>query len=160
VIRRHDMPSHQPADYHCPFCNVVSGGETDRNRQADVVARDELTTALIAPKWWPNNRGHVLVIPNRHYENLYDVPDNVLAAISATAKKVAVALRTAYGCEGTSTRQHNEPAGGQDVWHFHVHVFPRYEGDNLYQRHDEPIWATPEERAPYAERLRRAVSLS
>jgi histidine triad (HIT) family protein len=76
---------------------------------------------------------------------------------NATARKVAVALRAAYSCQGTSTRQHNEPAGGQDVWHLHVHVFPRCEGDRLYQRHDEPISATPEERAPYAELVRRAL---
>jgi histidine triad (HIT) family protein len=75
------MLSHAPSDYRCPLCNVVNGGETERNRQADIVLRDELTTALIAPKWWPDNRGHVLVIPNQHYENLYDLPDPVLAGV-------------------------------------------------------------------------------
>jgi len=103
--------------------------------------------------WWPKNRGHVLVVPNDHYENLYEIPDDVLAAVYATAKRIAGALRAAYGCDGTSTRQHNEPGGGQDVWHFHVHVFPRYEGDRLYQTHDAARWVSAEERAPYAEKL-------
>jgi histidine triad (HIT) family protein len=149
------MCTHEPSGYRCPFCLVVNGGETERNRQADIVARDDLTTALIAPKWWLNNRGHVLVVPNEHYENLYDVPDAVLAAVYVAAKRMALALRATYGCDGTSTRQHNEPHGGQDVWHLHVHVFPRYAGDDLYQNHRETMWASAEERLPYAEKLRR-----
>ena len=63
-------------------------------------------------------------------------------------------MKAAYDCEGTSTRQHNEPAGYQDVWHLHAHVFPRYPGDRLYERHEEKRWATPEERAPYAANAR------
>lgn len=63
----------------------------------------------------------------------------------------------AVGCDGTSTRQHNEPAGSQDVWHLHVPVFPRYEGDRLYERHEEKRWASPEERAPYAANVRAAL---
>ena len=66
-------------------------------------------------------------------------------------------LKTAYRCEGTSTRQHNEPAGYQDVWHLHAHVFPRYPGDRLYERHEEKRWASPEERAPYAAKLRAVL---
>lgn len=60
--------------------------------------------------------------------------------------------------DGTSTRQHNEPAGYQDVWHLHVHVFPRYDGDRLYERHEEKRWASPAERAPYAAKLRAVLS--
>lgn len=53
-----------------------------------------------------------------------------------------------------STRQHNEPAGCQDVWHLHVHVFPRYDGDDLYLSEALPGWVAFEERQVYAERLR------
>ena len=73
----------------------------------------------------------------------------------ATAGRVAVAIRETYECEGTSTRQHNEPGAAQDVWHLHVHVFPRREGDDLYARDAEWRRTTPEARAPHAERLRR-----
>jgi histidine triad (HIT) family protein len=97
------------------------------------------------------------VIPNEHVENLYGIDDDLLGAVYATVKRVALGLKTAYGCEGTSTRQHNEPAGNQDVWHLHVHVFPRYAGDLLYQRHEEKRWATPDERAPYAAKLRAVL---
>ena len=123
----------------------------------DMVWRDERTTAFISPRWWPKNHGHVLVIPNEHVENLYAIDDDLLGAVYATAKRIAIGLKEAYRCDGTSTRQHNEPAGDQDVWHVHVHVFPRYPGDRLYQRHEELRWATPAERAPYAAKLRAVL---
>jgi histidine triad (HIT) family protein len=52
--------------------------------------------------------------------------------VHALTRLAALALKAVYVCEGVSTRQHNEPAGGQDVWHYHVHVTPRFEGDNFY----------------------------
>jgi histidine triad (HIT) family protein len=145
---------HEPPEYTCPFCRLLGGVETERNRLNDIVWRDEATTAFISPKWWPENEGHVIVIPNAHVENLYEISVGDLAAVYATVQLVAVAMREAYNCEGTSTRQHNEPGGGQDVWHFHVHVFPRREGDDLYERNAELDWARPEQRAPFAAALR------
>ena len=112
----------------------------------------------MSPKWWERNPGHAIVIPNGHYENLYEIPDPALAAVYATAKRLAVVMKAAYGCEGTSTRQHNEAAAGQDVWHFHAHVFPRYFGDGLYENDRRARWTSPEERAPYAERLRERLA--
>jgi histidine triad (HIT) family protein len=146
--------SHQPPDYQCPFCAVAAGRELPGayTQPADVVYRDAEVTAFIAAAWWPNNRGHVIVIPNQHCENVYDIPDALLAAVQLAGKRVALALRAAYSCDGTSFRQHNEPGGYQDVWHYHLHVFPRYLGDNLYG--SARRWTTPEERRPYAERLR------
>jgi histidine triad (HIT) family protein len=150
--------SHEPPGYDCPFCRVARGEETDYNRHDDVVWRDPETVAFVSPRWWPANAGHVIVIPCAHVENLYAVDDELLGAVQATVKRVAIAMRTAYGCAGTSTRQHNEPAAGQDVWHYHVHVFPREQGDGLYARDAEYRWATADERAPYAARLRAEVS--
>ncbi len=148
---------HEPSDYVCPFCTHLEGLENERNCRDDIVAREELAFARIAPKWWPANPGSLLVIPTAHYENLYEIPDEVGAAIWSLTRRVATALKLAYGCDGVSTRQHNEPAGNQDVWHLHVHVFPRYAGDQLYLRHDEARWVSPEERTPYARRLRHAL---
>lgn len=151
------MIRHAPPGYDCPFCAVAAGRDTEHNRASDLVLRDDETTAFVAPKWWNGNPGHVLVIPNEHYENVYEIPDVLLGRVHASAGRVARMLRDAYGCDGTSTRQHNEPAGNQDVWHLHVHVFPRYDGDRLYERHGETRWPSPEERAVYAERLRAAT---
>lgn len=108
--------------------------------------------AFIAPGTWPNNKGHVIVIPTGHHENIYDMPDEALEVVYKLVKKLSVAIRKTYGCDGTSTRQHNEPSGDQDVWHFHVHVFPRYKDDNLYRTDRISIDAA--ERAPYAKKLK------
>jgi histidine triad (HIT) family protein len=153
------MHSHQPADYVCPFCRVVAGDDVEANwtKQSDVVCRDTLTTAFINAAFWPANPGSVVVVPNAHYENVYDIPEDVLGAVQVTGKRIALALKAAYRCDGTSFRQHNEPAGSQDVWHYHLHVFPRYHGDNLYVRSRERRVVTPAERAPYALKLRAAL---
>jgi histidine triad (HIT) family protein len=149
---------HAPPGYVCPFCDLLAGVDSELNTQNDIVWRDERTIALICPKWWAGNDGHVLVVPIAHVENLYEIEEPDLFAVAATTKRIALALKKAYGCDGISTRQHNEPAGNQDAWHLHVHVFPRYTGDLLYERHEEQRWVTPAERAPYAERLRRCLT--
>jgi histidine triad (HIT) family protein len=91
----------------------------------------------------------------RHYENLYELPDEAGHAVHDLVREVAIAIRRTYdGCQGVSTRQHNEPAGNQDAWHYHVHVFPRYAGDQLYASRPYPEFVTADQRRPYAERLR------
>ena len=152
------MQSHQPAGYRCPFCRVAAGQDVEANgtRQSDVVYRDEVVTAFVNASFWPANPGPVVVVPNAHYEHVYDIPDDILVAVQVVGKRIALAMKAAYGCDGTSFRQHNEPAGSQDVWHYHLHVFPRYTGDELYLTRKRK--APPAERAPYAERLRSAVT--
>jgi histidine triad (HIT) family protein len=96
----------------------------------------------------------VLVVPIRHYENLYGLPADAGHAVHDLVREVAIAMRHTYGCDGVSTRQHNEPAGNQEVWHFHVHVFPRYPADRLYMSAPDPEYVTADQRGLYAERLR------
>ncbi|PKH44342.1 histidine triad (HIT) family protein [Nocardioides alpinus] len=150
---------HEPADYDCPFCRLQTGVHDEHNQPEDVVGVTDLAFARIAPKWWPANAGAALVIPRAHHENLYGIPAEVGHAVWDLTQQVAVAMREAYGCEGTSTRQHNEPAGNQDVWHLHVHVFPRHHDDRLYERHRSTRWVPPQEREPYAERLAAVLDL-
>lgn len=145
------MHNHEPAGYHCPFCSFPA------EREPEVVYRDELVFSIVAPRWWPRNAGHLLIIPVDHHENLYDLPAADGHAIFDAAQTLARAMRTAYGCAGVSTRQHNEPAGNQDVWHFHQHLFPRYPGDDLYGTLPQPDWLTADRRHRYAERLREAL---
>jgi histidine triad (HIT) family protein len=67
-------------------------------------------------------------------------------------------MKQVYDCDGVSTRQHNEPAGNQDVWHYHLHVTPRYHGDRFYETMAiEKTLMLPEERAWHAQRLSRAI---
>jgi histidine triad (HIT) family protein len=151
--------SHEPSGYRCPFCALLRADFDERNLPSDVVAVTERAMVRIAPKWWPHNPGAALVIPRVHVENLYDLTAEDGRALWELTQQTAVALRTAYGCEGTSIRQHNEPAGGQDVWHLHVHVFPRWSGDDLYRRDAEASWASVGERERYALRLRAQLGL-
>ncbi|MDA1361120.1 HIT family protein [Glycomyces luteolus] len=146
--------SHEPPGYHCPFCNLLAGHSDGVANVEDIVHRDGHAAAFVSPRWWPNNRGHVLVVPTGHHENLYSIPADAYAAVGDLVREVAVAIRATYGCDGVSTRQHNEPSGNQDVWHLHVHVFPRYEGDRLYSSNPLPGWADAAERQVFAERLR------
>src|SRR5258708_30314798 len=130
------MYSQKPQDYICPLCQIAKGETTAKgSSEEDVFYRDDFITAFIAGKWWRSNPGHVIIIPNQHIENLYDMPEEIGHKIFDFSKEVAVAFKKAYGAEGVSTRQHNEPAGNQDVWHYHLHIYPRYEEDNLYLNH-------------------------
>ena len=149
------MISYQPEDYVCPFCDWLSGNETEYKQNADIVYQTDTVTAFTAPKWWVNNPGHVIVIPNAHEENLYEISEQSLQHVYSAVKKVAMAIRKTYNCTGVSTRQHNEPDGNQDVWHFHVHVYPRFKNDRLYQNHDNKRFVGPEERQVYADRLKK-----
>ena len=148
--------NHEPPGYRCPFCDLVAGREDERgiNTPGDIVRRSELATAFISPRWWPKNHGHVLVVPNAHHENIYDLPPSSGHAVHDLVREIAVGLRQSYDCAGTSVRQHNEPAGNQDAWHYHVHVFPRYPGDDLYGSRPYPEFVSAAERRPYADRLR------
>ncbi|HET8845269.1 MAG TPA: HIT domain-containing protein [Ktedonobacteraceae bacterium] len=145
---------HAPENYVCPFCRVVQGTYDALIMRQDVVFEDTLVTAFIAPYWWPNNEGHVLIIPNEHFENLYDLPRLYAHRIQDLAQAIALAFKQVYHCHGVSTRQHNEPAGNQDVWHYHLHVFPRYIDDSLYQSFRSREIAPPEKRWAYAEKVR------
>lgn len=150
---------HEPADYACPFCRIQQGIHNEHNQPEDVVGVTDLAFVRIAPKWWPGNPGAALVIPRAHHENLYAIPTDVGHAVWDLTQRVAVAMRTAYDCEGISTRQHNEPAGNQDVWHLHVHVFPRYEEDRLYARNAEAAYADSRAREPFAAKLAVKIEL-
>lgn len=151
------MYTHAPPAYQCPFCAMVRGEDNEPwSTQADVVHRDAKTTAWVNGRWWANNPGGVIVVPNEHVENLYGLERELAGDIHETARRIALAMRSAFACEGTSTRQHNEPGGMQEVWHYHLHVFPRWVGDDLYG--SDARLTTPEERAPYVAALRQALS--
>lgn len=150
------MYRHAPPDYVCPFCLLVAGGDNAPPYacQSDVVLRSEHVTAFINARWWVNNPGHLLVMPNAHIESMFELLPDIAAHVHEAARQVALALKHVYRCDGVSTRQHNEPAGDQEVWHYHLHVFPRYGGDRLYESIHEHRYTTWQEREPYAVRLR------
>lgn len=108
-----EMYNHAPKDYICPFCLIAQGIESEHiyTKQDDIVYKNEFVTAFIGSGWWKNNKGHVIIIPNNHFENIYDLPDDISAEIHKLERKIAIALKEVYKCDGVSSRQHNEPCG-------------------------------------------------
>ena len=148
------MYHHAPAGYICPFCLLVQGKESIQSQlnQTDIVIQTADTTAFMATRKFPNNQGHVLIVPNEHFENIYDLPLELSSKVHVLSRDVALAMKSEYQCDGILIRQHNEPAGDQNIWHYHLHVIPRYQNDNFSSTQKIPFEA--DERAKCAQKLR------
>jgi len=121
----------------CQFCKLVS-----KEADASVVYEDERTMAFLDIR--PVNEGHTLIIPKAHFENIYEIPDDEIAHLYRIVKKVASAVKKGVNAEGVSVTQHNGSAALQRVFHLHVHVIPRYEGDRLAMRSRHLVQDTQE----------------
>ena len=111
-------------DSECVFCKIVAG-------EIDSIPVYEDANTLAFMDINPIAYGHTLVIPKQHWQNLYEVPDDQLAYVTATAKRVATAIRKALVPDGVSLVQANGKGAAQSVLHFHMHVIPRTLGDEL-----------------------------
>lgn len=153
------MYNHASKDYECPICLGIKGIESDKTlvKQDDIVYGDDVVTAFINSFWIKNNPGHVVVVPNQHYENIYDIPDGVAAQIHKIAKNIALAMKQAYTCGGITTLQNNEPAGNQHAFHYHFHIFPRYDNDELHANMMNKQLADPVQRKEFAEKLKKEL---
>lgn len=79
----------------------------------------------------PATEGHVIILPKEHYANVFELPEDVASKVFVVAKKVAAALKEVTGCAGVNILQNNGEAAGQTVFHFHMHVVPRYDENIL-----------------------------
>lgn len=146
--------SHAPEAYVCPFCGLVNSDVSDPKNRCeleDLVYHDEGLMVFMAVDGFGPHEGHAMISPTEHYETLYEIPDHIMQRIGLMTRQVAIAMKDAWSPEGVSTRQHNEPAGNQHVWHYHLHVFPRYHDDMLYRQLRHPV--DPEVRATKAREL-------
>lgn len=123
--------------------------------EAAVVLVDANVFAFVPLHHYAGIKGNCLVAPRSHYENVLDIPDSLGSDFFRATRRLAHAMQNAFGCEGISTRQHNGPAGDQDVWHFHLHVLPRYTNDGLHA--GQKVLYTTEERIELAASLRAAL---
>jgi histidine triad (HIT) family protein len=112
------------ADPDCVFCKIVAG-----ELPATVVAEDERTLAFMDIA--PATRGHALVIPRAHSEDIRSVPEDDLQAVAAAARTLAVRMGEQLGAAGVNLLNSCGRAAWQTVFHYHVHVIPRYDGDPL-----------------------------
>ncbi len=153
------MYNHASADYQCPICLAVDGVETEATwiRPQDIFFRDDLVLSFISSKFIAGNEGHPIIVPVEHFENLYDMPDEVSHRIMDLAKRVAIALKNVRNCDGVTLLQKNEPAGAQHAFHFHLHVVPRFNGDKFHQELLSAHRSEPHERIAYATALRNIV---
>ncbi len=100
-----------------------------REIPAEIVYEDDDTLAFLDIR--PTNPGHTLVIPKKPFQNIFDIDDETLAAVMRAVRKIAPAVRDAVGAEGLNITMNNEAAAGQVVFHYHVHVIPRFGNDTF-----------------------------
>ncbi|EHP86141.1 HIT family protein [Methanotorris formicicus] len=105
----------------CIFCKIVS-----KEIPAKIIYEDEDTMAFLDIN--PRNRGHTLVIPKKHYETLDEMPDEEMAKLMKTIKKVIEILKP-LNFDGYNIVNNNKPVAGQEVPHVHFHIIPRYQND-------------------------------
>jgi histidine triad (HIT) family protein len=134
------------ADPDCIFCKIVAGELPARK-----VDEDEHTISFLDISPW--TRGHSLVIPREHTRNLYTAPEEALLHTGVAAQRLALRMRDRLDCDGVNLLNSCEPAAWQTVFHYHVHVIPRYDGDPL-QTPGKPQDLGDEELDAIAEELR------
>jgi histidine triad (HIT) family protein len=108
----------------CLFCKVVAGAIP-----AHKIFEDAQTLAFLDIA--PGATGHCLIIPKVHAEGIFDVPSEVWAALMESSRVVAIRLREALPCDGINLVQNSGKAAFQSVFHVHIHLLPRYAGDDL-----------------------------
>ncbi|TAK58814.1 HIT family protein [Patescibacteria group bacterium] len=125
-----------------------------REIPAEIVYEDEKTFAFLDIR--PNNHGHTLVIPKERYRNILDIPEDLWLAVMKTVHMLAPVIKKAVGADGINIAMNNEPAAHQLVFHAHVHIIPRFEGDQY-----QPWTGTPYkegEAKMIAEKIRGSLS--
>ena len=136
--------------HSCPLCLYGAGGST----RALIVYDDEAVLVVPSLHQKRRNHGHCLVITREHVPDIYALPDTLAGPVLRAVAAAARATKKAFAADGVSVRQNNDPAGGQDVFHVHFHVVPRFAGDDFddseYQRLSERT------RIEQAEAARRA----
>ena len=111
-------------DENCIFCKLANGEIPTATLYED----DDFRVILDAG---PAAKGHALILPKEHYANLYELDDEVAAKVLPLAKKMITKLTDILGCDGYNLVQNNGEAAGQTVFHFHLHMIPRYKDDGV-----------------------------
>lgn len=109
---------------NCIFCKIAAGEIPSATLYEDEDFRVILDVA-------PASKGHALILPKEHYANLYELDDALAAKALVLAKKMITELKEIVGCDGYNVLQNNGEAAGQTVFHFHMHLIPRYKEDTV-----------------------------
>jgi histidine triad (HIT) family protein len=138
----------------CVFCQIIR-----KEAPANIVYEDEQVVAFLSHR--PVNVGHTLVVPKKHYVNIYEISEDEAAYLFRIVKRVASAVRGAVGAEGIRIVQNNGEAAGQVVFHLHVHIIPmkprnQFSHDGDFR--DPTGQRSADELKEDAEKIRRSLS--
>ena len=136
-------------DQNCIFCKIA-GGEIP----SSTVYEDEDFRVIL--DLGPASKGHALILPKQHYKVLCELDEAIAAKVMPLAAKIGKAMKKSLGCAGFNVVQNNGTEAGQTVFHFHVHIIPRYEGGPSMVTWD-PGKAEPEELAKISATIREAI---
>lgn len=109
----------------CIFCKLANGVFPTNS-----IYEDEDFNVILDLA--PATKGHALILPKKHADNLYELPDETASKVLVLAKKLAKSMTAKLGCDGFNVVQNNGTVAGQTVFHFHMHLIPRYEGDGQH----------------------------
>ena len=137
-------------DQNCIFCKIANG-----EIPSNTVYEDENFRVILDLS--PASKGHALILPKEHAENLFTLPEETAQAAILVAKKVGAAMMEALPCTGLNLVQNNGASAGQTVMHFHLHLIPRYDGDGAMVQW-EPHSSDPAEQEQIAEKIREALA--
>ncbi|MBR5127433.1 MAG: HIT family protein [Roseburia sp.] len=115
----------------CIFCKIIAG-----EIPSYTIYEDEEFKVFLDIN--PASKGHALIVPKEHYANIYDIDEEVVARAMKLAKKLATRMTKVLGCDGFNLLQNNNEVAGQTVFHFHMHLIPRYE--NAKANKDILVW--------------------
>ena len=135
-------------DDNCIFCKLAN-----KDIPTNIIYEDDRFTVILDAS--PATKGHALILPKNHAANIYELPDEDASAVFVLAKKLATKMTEILHCDGFNIVQNNGEVAGQTVFHFHMHLIPRYLNDG---NQDKLTWNhaefTPEEIADIAAELR------
>ena len=112
-------------DDNCIFCKLANGVFPTNS-----IYEDEDFNVIL--DLGPATKGHALILPKEHSNNLYELPDETAAKVMKLAKRMAIHMTDRLGADGFNLLQNNNEVAGQTVYHFHMHLIPRYEGDGQH----------------------------
>ncbi|MBE5970532.1 MAG: HIT family protein [Lachnospiraceae bacterium] len=119
-------------DDNCIFCKIANG-----EIPSNTLFEDDDFRVIFDLS--PATKGHALILPKNHFRNLYDIEEETAGKVFKLAHKMSVKMKDYFKCDGFNIIQNNEECAGQTVFHFHMHLIPRYKGDNALK-----LWAPKE----------------
>lgn len=109
---------------NCIFCKIANGEIPTRS-----LYEDDMFHVIMDAS--PASKGHALILPKKHFANIYELDNNTASEALVLAKRMATVMTEALGCDGFNILQNNGEAAGQTVFHFHMHLIPRYKNDGV-----------------------------